>query len=192
MPAIPTAQGGTGNTTYTDGQLLIGDSSTNALDKGTLQTTGGATITNGHGSITINAAGPNVGTYASAIVLWGAAVNVMTATDTQIVTLALAAGDWDIWGEVWFDTGTGPATGVNIVQGGINTSSALPTVPADGTSLTNAPFTLTATGPGIRSPVLSLAPCRQAGPGTAFLMCRAGFTGGTLTAYGIIRARRWA
>lgn len=54
-------QGGTGQTTYTDGQLLIGDSLTNGLDKATLTAGANITITNGHGSITIAASGGGSG-----------------------------------------------------------------------------------------------------------------------------------
>lgn len=48
--------GGTGQTTYTDGQLLIGNSTGNTLTKATLTAGTGVTITNGSGSITIAAA----------------------------------------------------------------------------------------------------------------------------------------
>jgi len=41
--------------TFSDGQLLIGDSSTSGLDKATLTAGSGITITNGHGSITLAA-----------------------------------------------------------------------------------------------------------------------------------------
>jgi hypothetical protein len=50
-------QGGTGQTTYTDGQLLIGNSTGNTLTKATLTQGSGVTITNGAGSITISATG---------------------------------------------------------------------------------------------------------------------------------------
>ncbi|CAB4155105.1 hypothetical protein UFOVP652_75 [uncultured Caudovirales phage] len=46
-------QGGTGQSSYTDGQLLIGNTSTNLLTKATLSAGTGITITNGAGSITI-------------------------------------------------------------------------------------------------------------------------------------------
>ena len=49
--------GGTGQTTYTDGQLLIGNSTGNTLTKSTLTAGSGITITNGSGSITIAATG---------------------------------------------------------------------------------------------------------------------------------------
>jgi hypothetical protein len=47
-------RGGTGQSTYTDGQLLIGNSSGNTLSKATLTAGTGITITNGNGSITIS------------------------------------------------------------------------------------------------------------------------------------------
>lgn len=45
--------GGTGQSSYTDGQLLIGNSTGNTLNKATLTAGYGITITNGPGSITI-------------------------------------------------------------------------------------------------------------------------------------------
>lgn len=50
---IPVADGGTGQTTYTDGQLLIGNTTGNTLAKATLTQGTGISITNGAGSITI-------------------------------------------------------------------------------------------------------------------------------------------
>jgi hypothetical protein len=47
------ADGGTGQTTYTDGQLLIGNSTGNTLSKSTLTAGTGITITNGSGSISV-------------------------------------------------------------------------------------------------------------------------------------------
>lgn len=51
--ALPVANGGTGQTTYTDGQLLIGNSTGNTLTKTTLTPGSGISITNGAGAITI-------------------------------------------------------------------------------------------------------------------------------------------
>lgn len=51
------ANGGTGQTTYTDGQLLIGNTTGNTLTKATLTATANQTVvTNGGGSITLGAA----------------------------------------------------------------------------------------------------------------------------------------
>ncbi len=53
--AVTVAQGGTGQTTYTDGQLLIGNTTGNALAKATLTGTASQiTVTNGSGSITLS------------------------------------------------------------------------------------------------------------------------------------------
>lgn len=54
---IQPAYGGTGNSTYTNGQLLIGNTSGNTLTKATLTAGSGISITNGTGSITIAATG---------------------------------------------------------------------------------------------------------------------------------------
>ena len=51
------ANGGTGQTSYTDGQLLIGNSTGNTLTKATLTAGSNITITNGSGAITIAATG---------------------------------------------------------------------------------------------------------------------------------------
>jgi hypothetical protein len=54
---ITVANGGTGQTSYTDGQLLIGNSIGNTLDKNTLSTGTGIEVINGHGTIEINNTG---------------------------------------------------------------------------------------------------------------------------------------
>jgi len=54
---LPVANGGTGQTSYTDGQLLIGNTTGNTLAKATLTAGTNITITNGAGTITIDAAG---------------------------------------------------------------------------------------------------------------------------------------
>jgi hypothetical protein len=54
---LPVANGGTGQTTYTDGQLLIGNSTGNTLTKATLTAGTNITITNAAGAITIAASG---------------------------------------------------------------------------------------------------------------------------------------
>lgn len=54
---LAVANGGTGQTTYTDGQLLIGNSTGNTLTKSTLTAGSGISITNGSGTITIASTG---------------------------------------------------------------------------------------------------------------------------------------
>jgi hypothetical protein len=57
LPTVPVDKGGTGQTTYTNGQLLIGNTTGNTLTKATLTAGTNITITNGAGAITIDAAG---------------------------------------------------------------------------------------------------------------------------------------
>mgnify|MGYP001567216759 CR=1 FL=1 len=51
--AIGVVYGGTGQTTYTNGQLLIGNTTGNTLAKATLTAGAGVSVTNGGGSITV-------------------------------------------------------------------------------------------------------------------------------------------
>lgn len=61
---LAVANGGTGQTTYTNGQLLIGNTTGNTLTKATLTAGTGISITNGAGSITItNIAGGGAQDY---------------------------------------------------------------------------------------------------------------------------------
>lgn len=55
--ALGVGYGGTGQTSFADGELLIGNSSGNTLTKATLTAGSNVTITNAGGSITIDAAG---------------------------------------------------------------------------------------------------------------------------------------
>ena len=50
---LAVTSGGTGQTTYTDGQLLIGNSATNGLSKATITAGTNISVTNGNGTITI-------------------------------------------------------------------------------------------------------------------------------------------
>ena len=63
-PALKVAKGGTGQASYTNGQLLIGNTTGNTLTKATLTAGSGITITNGTGSISIAASGGSSGDVA--------------------------------------------------------------------------------------------------------------------------------
>jgi hypothetical protein len=54
---LPVASGGSGQSSFTDGQLLIGNSTGNTLTKATLTPGANITITNAAGSITIAVSG---------------------------------------------------------------------------------------------------------------------------------------
>ena len=80
--------GGTGQTSYTDGQLLIGNTTGNTLAKGTLTAGSNVSITNGSGSITIAATDTNT-TYTAGTLLDLATttfnVDLAEATEAAIV-----------------------------------------------------------------------------------------------------------
>lgn len=57
---LSVANGGTGQSSFTDGQILIGNSSGNTLNKSSLTAGAGISIANGGGSITISTSGGSV------------------------------------------------------------------------------------------------------------------------------------
>lgn len=73
ISVLPVANGGTGQSSYTNGQLLIGNTTGNTLAKSTLTAGSGITVTNGGGTITIAATGAS------------------SATDVQVFT---GSGTW--------------------------------------------------------------------------------------------------
>jgi hypothetical protein len=86
---VSVANGGTGQTTYTDGQLLIGNTTGNTLTKATLTAGSGVSISNGNGSITISATG-STGTVTSVSQTFtGGLLSVSGSPITGAGTLAL-------------------------------------------------------------------------------------------------------
>jgi len=106
------ANGGTGQTSFTDGQLLIGNSTGNTLTKASLTAGSGVTITPGAGSIQIAFTGPGAGSVTSLDVS-GGTTGLTTSggpitssgTITLAGTLAVANGGTGIT-----SFGTGVAT----------------------------------------------------------------------------------
>lgn len=86
---ITVANGGTGQSSYTDGQLLIGNSTGNTLSKATLTAGSGISITNGSGAITIAATGSG-GTVTS--VSGTGTVSGLTLTGTVTSSGSLTLG----------------------------------------------------------------------------------------------------
>ena len=85
---LAVTSGGTGQTSYTDGQLLIGNSTGNTLTKATLTAGSGISITNGSGSISI--AATNSGTVTS---VTGTSPVVSSGGTTPAISLAASYGD---------------------------------------------------------------------------------------------------
>jgi hypothetical protein len=133
-----------------------------------------------------SAASGIVGEYKSSFVLVGSAVNLPDDTDTQITSLALTAGDWDLSGETFF-VSTGAT--VDGVRSAINTTvNSLPAVPADGVDLVRINgisfVGTTYSINGLRTRVSITT------PKTYLLISFVDFSGGSVVGYGGLRARR--
>jgi len=142
--------GGTGQTTYTNGQLLIGNTTGNTLTKATLTPGTGITISNGAGSITINGTGGTV-TSVSVVSANGFAGTVATSTTTPAITLTttitgILKGNGTAISAAVSGTDYAPATsGTSILYG--NGAGGFSNVTV-GTGLTFATGTLSATSSG--------------------------------------------
>lgn len=90
---LAVGRGGTGQTSYTDGQLLIGNTTGNTLAKATLTQGSGISITNGSGTITIAATGGSVACCTNKTADFTASANTWYTVDTSsaAVTLTLPA-----------------------------------------------------------------------------------------------------
>jgi hypothetical protein len=96
LGTLPTAAGGTGDTNYSNGQLLIGNTTSGSLTKATLTAGSGITITNAPGAITITNSGsityPGAGVVVSTGSAWGTSLSpapsgaLVGTTDTQTLT----------------------------------------------------------------------------------------------------------
>jgi len=155
---LPVANGGTGQTTYTDGQILIGNTSGNTLAKGTLTAGTGISITNGAGSITV--AATNNGTVTS--VGGTGSVNGITLTGTVTssgnLTLGGTLSNVSLTTQV---TGTLPAgnggTGITSLGSGIGTWLGTPSstnLRAAVTDETGTGSLVFATSPTLVTPIL--------------------------------------
>ena len=139
---IDVLSGGTGNTTYTDGELLIGNSSGNTLSKGTLTAGTGISITNGNGSIEIENTVINTDTtYSTSFV-----------DDSNDAILRLTAGgSGSGTDDLKFIAGSNitlTPSGNELTIASTASGSAL-TVQDEGNSLTTAATTLNFVGSGV-------------------------------------------
>ena len=102
--------GGTGQTTYTDGQLLIGNSTGNTLTKATLTQGTGITITNGSGIITVANAGVTSFTSSSGLSTNTSATGAVSVTNTAPMTYPTGTGIAVVTsGTSWGTTLTAPS-----------------------------------------------------------------------------------
>ena len=112
---LPTAAGGTGQTTYTDGQILIGKTSDGSLDKATLTQGTGITVTNGSGAITITNSAPD-----QTVALTGGGT---TTIGGSYPSFSISSADQYV-GTVTSVGGTGTVNGLTLT-GSVTTSGSL-------------------------------------------------------------------
>jgi hypothetical protein len=134
-----------------------------------------------------SAAAGSVGEFQSSNVVVGSAVSLSNGVATNITSLPVNAGDYDIWG--WSATSAAGGAATSTLFTGINTTSA--TLPTAGP---NAPFTfLVQSNPGANNTYGLTLPAGRfsfAVPTTLYLVMQAGFPSGTVHGYGFICARR--
>ncbi len=149
---------------------------------------GGVTISKGQypGTTTNDAAtAGNEGEYIESVVLSGSATSLATGTAKTITSISLPAGDWDVNGTIYYVIAA--STTITLLyaamSGTTNTQDSVPGKFAQQIFASFAPSsTMSLTLPPYR---LSLA-----GTTSQFLVAQATFATSTMTAYGIIRARR--
>lgn len=134
-----------------------------------------------------NASAGQIGEVVESIIDVASAVSLTTGTTANVTSISLTAGDWEIVGHVAL---SGTATNTTYSAAAIGVTSA--TLPAD-------EYTGIWLGRGAAlNPSAGLYPSvippqrrsSQSGTQTLYLLSRAGFSGGTATAFGFIRARR--
>ena len=131
----------------------------------------------------------SIGEVITATVATASAVALTSVTSSNVTSISLTAGDWDVWGCVCFTLAS--TTTMGYLSGGINTTSA--TLP-----LNNAGV-VTLAGAGVNvaidvtvDSVLTVMPIRinVSTTTTIYLIARAKFGTSTCKAYGTIYARR--
>ncbi len=124
-----------------------------------------------------------IGEYVPGTLLVGSAVSLSSNVVADIKSIALTAGDWDVWATIAYG---GSFTGSTHINAWINTVSAtMPTIPNGGAYYNDS------SGTGASGDVKSVGIMRLslAAPATAYLSTQVIFSG-TATAYGFIGARR--
>src|SRR6185437_2731836 len=178
---------------------LVGKATTDTLTNKTFNSTGtgntlqesGVTVSAGQypgETTTGSATAGNVGEYIESVVAVGSATALTTATGKTVTSISLTAGDWDVSGNIGYNTAA--STSVTFFHSTIS----LVTNVVDQLVGRENMMSMAATVPGALSPAFQfpVGPVRMSLSGTTsvFLVAQASFTVSTLNAFGIIRARR--
>jgi hypothetical protein len=145
----------------------------------TLSATGGITGT----TTNDNAAAGKVGEFVTATVAEASATALVTGTAKTVTSISLTAGDWDVAGFVNYVTAGGTTITVLLSSSSLTTNArgSFEKVEAYGAGIV-----------GGSNPMSNIVLGRYslASTTTIYLVAQAGFSGSTLSASGMIRARR--
>jgi hypothetical protein len=132
-----------------------------------------------------NAGAGQIGEFVSSTVLIGSAISLTNGTAASLTSISLTAGDWDVSFDDYLVPGA--TTSMTAVQCSVSaTTNVIDTGPGNFQIISQAaevPVTSVGCKAGLRR--MSLATTT-----TVFAVTQANFTPGTMTSYGIIRARR--
>lgn len=165
--------------------LPIGQTTPRAGAFTTLSSTG---VTNLKGEAAAgNAAAGDIGEVIQAEVLTGAAVALVTATPKTVTSIALTAGDWDVYGSVAFL----PAATTSITNLFQSLSLVTNAVDVTPSRISADVFAAIVPAADVRKTLSTMATrFSLAAPATIFLVAQATFTVAALSGYGRIWARR--
>lgn len=183
-PGISDFAGGGLMTFFSDSVGYAFNNQNNTVQEMTLSTSGLNPLVGIIGTTAVgNASAGNLGEFVSSLVASTAASGVLTTAASNITSVSLTAGDWDVYGNVSL---VGTSATVTGMAAGINTTTG--TIPTDGSEAyagfqtTTLTFTNTVTLPLKRVNVSSTT--------SVFLVGRATFSAGTVKVFGNINARR--
>lgn len=191
-----------------DGQIIVGQSTLAPLWKtisgdATLDKTGAIVVESTNGTAfgpaatalagqipgtatNDNAGAGEVGEYISSTVASGAAVVLGTGTTSNVTSIALTKGDWDVTGVVDFNFGA--TTSYTNLAGGVSATSATPGAQDSGFDF-ETPAVVPTAGKD-QAWVTPTVRFSLSANTTVFLVATGVFTLSSLAAYGTIRARR--
>jgi hypothetical protein len=129
-----------------------------------------------------NAAAGYVGEYISSQILFASRTSISNATSTNLTSISLTAGDWDVWGNVYYT----PSVALSGYTAWISASSA--TIPDNSlTSGSNATSALFNQGAIATTKIFRIS---VASTTTIYLSSFVQFAAGSCTQCGILEARR--
>jgi hypothetical protein len=133
-----------------------------------------------------NTTAGDVGELIESEILVGSAVALVTATNKDITSISLTAGDWDVWGNVIIAPAAGTTT--TAIAAWVHTVSATgPTVPNKGAYDARQYSGFASATQGVS---LGMRRYSLSGTTTIYLECVCNFAVSTCSAYGYIGARR--